>query len=322
MKRLILLLFCLATIQPAWGGSDGKGGQPGAFREVALGGRAAGMGGAFTAIGEDGAGFLYNPAGGAQSRKYTVSFSYRLMHLDRRLGYAVLNIPAREDAALSISWTYSGTSELDARDEQGYIIEGQSFSQSESLIGLGFSKVVIPQLILGGKVFYVQNNIGNINAYTAGVDLGALSKIDIQETYIGRAFPLFRAGFVVENIGANYKWTTTDFWQSLGSDRGSTITEDFPVYYRLGLGFEKPRQYLLTLDLEYNSAAMFKSNIGGEYNLNRALALRTGLDDFHPTFGIGLSKLFTDFTVMFDFSYLFDKTGEGDDFLASFDIVF
>lgn len=322
MKNYLALVSILILAQSIAAGSDGKGGQPGVFRELALGGRASAMGGAFTAIAEGGAGFVYNPAGGAQSSKYAVSFSYRVMQLDRRLGYAAINIPAKEEAALSIHWTFSGTADLESRDEQGYVIDGNDISQSENFLGVSFSKVVIPQLILGLRAFYVQNNIGNINAYTAGADLGALAKIDIKKTFLGKIFPVFRAGFTAKNIGASYKWTTTDFWRSYGREQGTTVSEDFPVYYRMGVGLEKNQRYLFTADTELNSASMFKTHIGGEYNVNPDLALRSGLDDWHPTFGIGLNKQLSDFNIAVDISYMFEKVGEGNDFLVSFDVIF
>ncbi len=67
---------------------------------------------------------------------------------------------------------------------------------------------------------------------------------------------------------------------------------------------------------------MLKTHFGGEYNVNRNLMLRAGLDDFNPTFGFGLFKRMEEFAVMIDLSYLFDKAGEGDDVLVSFDVVF
>jgi hypothetical protein len=322
MKKFLILLILVLLPQPAFCGTDGKGGQPGAFRDLILGGRPAAMGGAFTAIAEGGAGYFYNPAGAAQSRMYHVSFAYRVMHLDRRLGYAAVGIPAKEDATLAVTWTYAGTSDLEARDEQGYVIPGEEFSHRENLISIIFAKQVIPQIILGGKAFYVQNNIGNINAYTVGIDMGGLVKLDARKTFLGKTFPLFRAGFAVENLGANYRWTTTEFWQGFGREQGTAVTEKFPINYRLGTALSFPNKYLVAADVEVNSVSMLKTRFGGEYNVNRDLMLRAGLDDFHPTFGFGLFKRMEEFAVMIDLSYLFDKAGEGDDVLVSFDVVF
>jgi len=322
--KTIILTVCLAIIAlPALGfAEDGKGGQPAAFRDLKLGGRPAAMGGAFTAIAEGGVGNLYNPAGPSQMRQHEASLAYRAMKLDRRLGFASFSIPAKEDATLTFSWIYAGTADLDARDVQGNIIEGEAFSQSENMVSVNFAKKFIPQLYLGGKAFYVQNNIGNINAYTVGIDLGVLTRLDIRKSPVGKYFPLLMGGLTVENLGATYKWTTTEYWRTLGRDRGSSVDEKFPINYRLGAALSQPMQYTLAADVEMNSASMSKSHFGGEYNIGRTLALRAGLDNLHPTFGIGFLKRFQNFAMWVDISYLTDKVGEGDDILASFDIMF
>jgi hypothetical protein len=303
-------------------GSDEKGGQPIAFRDLRLGGRPSAMGGAYTAIAENATGLLYNPAGSADIRKFSVSFSYRAMHLDRNLGYAGVSIPAKEDANLSFTWIYAGTSDLEARDIQGNIIEGEAISYNENLFGINFSKKVTKTIMVGGKVFYAQNNIANISAYTVGVDLGTLAKFDMRKNALGKISPLLQIGLVAENIGAGYKWSTLDYWQTRGRERGATIEEPFPVNFRLGTAFSSPRKYIVAADFAVNTASMFKTHFGAEYSFNRALAFRAGLDDLHPTVGIGLFKKFESFAIWFDFSYLTDRTGEGDDVLASFDMVF
>lgn len=301
---------------------EGKGGQPAAFLDFSLGGRPAAMGGAFTAIADGSIGHLFNPAGVAHIRKYTTGFSYRAMELDRRLGYASFVVPARENAALAFSWIHAGTSDLEARDELGNIVIGQNVSHNENLIGVTFGKRFIPELMIGGKLFYAQNNVASAISYTAGVNFGLLYKQDMRKTFLKSVFPLLQTGLTIENLGANYKWTTTDYWVERGRDRGATFDEKFPTNFRTGLALISPGQYLLTADLEMNSVSMTRLHIGGEYKYGKSLALRAGLDDSSPTAGIGLFKRFDNFALWIDFAYLSDRVGEGDDLLASFELMF
>jgi len=319
---LILAGILLACSLTAAAASDGKGGQPGAFRDVKIGARPSALGGAFTAIAEGGIGHLYNPAGLAQSRRYEMSFAYRAMQLDRRLGYVSAAIPAKEEARLAISWLYAGTAALQSRDEQGNVIPGADISHSENLIGIDFAKRFIPQLMLGGRMFYVQNNIANINAYTVGVDVGALVKLDARKTFLASAFPLFQAGLAAENLGANYRWSTGKYWQTRGRERGAAIKETFPINFRLGSALISPERYLLAADIEANTASIIKTHLGGEYTFKKTLSLRAGLDDLHPTFGAGFFKKLDRFGLWIDVAYLTDNVGEGDDVMFSFDLVF
>ncbi|MCK5127082.1 MAG: hypothetical protein KAR42_12585 [candidate division Zixibacteria bacterium] len=324
MKKAFVIILTIGLLLPlsVQAGTDGSGGQAGNFRELKLGGRASALGGAFTAMAEGGMGFLYNSAGSAQSRKHYASFSYRALKLDRRIGFASFTMPAKEQASLSLFWLHAGTSPLESRDRQGFIIDGEDISYSENMFGINFSKKFANTLLIGAKVFYAQNNIANINAYTAGVDFGALSRIDLRRTFLRPVFPLLRFGATVENLGANYKWTTTKYWNTVGRSQGATFEESFPIKYRLGLALEQPNRYVLAADFEVSSRSIVKTHLGGEYSLNKALALRAGLDDSHPTFGAGLFKLMGDFAMKIDIAYLMDKAGEGDDVLISFDIVF
>lgn len=324
MKKLQIAVFAILVLcsLPAWAASDGRGGQPGAFRDLALSGRAAAMGGAFVAIAEGATGHLYNPAGPSQSRKYDFAFSYRVMKLDRKLGLASFTIPAREEANLNFSWVYAGTSDLEARDEQGNILDGKNISHSESLISMNFSKRFSKTILVGGKLFYVQNNIGNISAYSAGVDFGGLAKFNIGKTFIGSLFPLLNVGITAENLGANYRWTTTPYWQTRGREQGATIEESFPTNFRFGFALAAPNSYTISTDLEINTASVLKTHFGGEYLIHRNLSLRAGLNDLNPTAGIGILQRTADFAVRIDIAYLGSKVEEGDDILISFDLIF
>lgn len=319
VNNIAILCMMVLLASTAWG--EGEGGQPGVFKTMALGGRASAMGGAFTAIAEGGVAAIYNPAGIAQTRKHIIAFSYRAMHLDRRLGYANFQMPAKEMAAFSLTWIHAGTSPLQERDNQGNILADLETTYSENLIGATFAKQLGKSLSIGGKAYYVQNTISNINAYTVGADFGGLYKLDLRNTSIKDIFPLLRMGMVIENLGATYKWTTTNYWQTRGAERGATYEEKFPINYRAGVALEKPNSYIVSADFEVNSESQSKFRIGGEYSYRRMLFLRAGLDDGHPTFGTGFFKRFTSFALTIDMSYLTDRVGEGDDILISFDII-
>ena len=322
MTKITYVALAMTLLSCAAAAADGKGGQPGVFRELTLGGRPAAMGWAYVAVAEGGIGHLYNPAGPAQSRQYMAAFSYRVMHLDRRLGFASASFPAREEAVISVAWVYAGTAPLEGRDLQGNILPDNPISHSENLIAVNFAKRFLPQLSVGGKVFYLQNNIGNINATTAGADFGVLSKLDLSRTAVGKVVPVFQAGLAVENIGANYKWTTTNYWQTLGQELGSSFDERLPLTFRLGIAAGRQGLFLVAADFAANTASVLKTHFGGEYIAYRDLCLRAGLDDRHPTLGAGLTKKFDKLAIVFDFAYLMDKAGEGNDLLGSFELRF
>lgn len=318
----VLIALFLALSSAVTVAANENGGQPAAFRDLKIGGRASALGGAYTAIAEGGVGHMYNPAGLAQTRMYEFAFSYRAMHIDRRLGYASIAIPAKEEARLALSWLYAGSPDLESRDEMGVIIPGANISYSENLVGATFAKRFIPELMVGGKLFYAQNNVAGVSAYTVGIDVGVMTKLDVRRTFLNPVFPLLQAGLTAENLGASYRWTTQDYWQTHGRETGATVDESFPANFRLGVAMVRPERYLLAADVEVNTASIAKTHFGGEYTINRSLSLRAGLDNLHPTFGAGFFRLVNRVGMRIDVSYLLDKVGEGDDVLFSFDLMF
>ncbi len=321
-KRILITIILLLALPAGAMAGDGKGGQPANFRNLALGGRPAAMGGAFTAVAEGGIGFLYNAAGAAQTDQHMVGFSYRIMELERRLGHVSVGLPAQGEAMLAFNWVHAGTGDLEARDDQGNIIDGQTISNSENLIGITFAKRFLPELSIGARVFYVQNTIESADAYTIGVDFGIMGIFNMSKTAVGSLFPSLRAGLVVENAGASYRWTTTDFWEDYGRDQGSSVDEDFPLNIRGGIALARIDNYLFAADFEYRTSEISRFRFGGEYTIERMLTLRAGFDDFDPTFGIGLRHTLKKMVLQIDAAYLFDKVGEGDDLLISFDLLF
>jgi hypothetical protein len=154
------------------------------------------------------------------------------------------------------------------------------------------------------------------------VDIGGLAKLDARKTLLRDVFPLVQFGAAIENLGANYRWSTNSYWESRGLDQGVVVDERFPTNFKFGTALITPYKYIVSADLEVNTASMAKTHFGGEYTYNRVLSLRAGLDDLHPTFGVGLFKKFNSFALWVDFSYLTDKVDEGDDVLVSFNLAF
>ena len=324
MKKIIFRIL-VWTIWPAVmvQAGDGKGGQPAVFRDLAQGARPAALGGAFTAVAEGGAGIMYNPAGATQSERKIVSAGYRAMTLDRRMGQVVFSFPARENSGIAFNWDYAGTAPLAERDSRGYVLPDKEISYSENLFGVTFAKQFGEYFLLGGRVFYIQNSLAMISAYTVGVDFGVLAKIDLRSSFLRSSFPLLRVGLAGDNFGARYRWTTTEYWRSHGLEQGATTEEDFPEVYRLGAVLEQPGRYLLTTDLEVQSTGKGETHVGGEYTYRRLLVLRAGLDSGHPTFGLGVFRQLGDSRmIVCDFAYLLGKAGAGDDLLLSLEFQF
>ena len=118
MQNKLMFILCgllLLGVSAAMA-ADGSGGDAAAFLQVPIGARPAAMGGAYISISNDGAASFYNPAGLSGLKKSLFSSSYRLMELDRKLGYVAGVFPAKGQAAIGINWLYAGSGTVEARN--------------------------------------------------------------------------------------------------------------------------------------------------------------------------------------------------------------
>jgi hypothetical protein len=95
MRLIILFLsvFCSLTL---YGGEERRGTYGAAFLKIGLGARAAGMGGAFTAVADDGSAIYWNPAGLAQLKKREILAVHTRMFEEIEYEYLAYIHPLRK----------------------------------------------------------------------------------------------------------------------------------------------------------------------------------------------------------------------------------
>ncbi|MBN2543553.1 PorV/PorQ family protein [bacterium] len=291
---IIVLFVCFTQLY-----GDDLGGQAGAFLRIGVGARAMALGQAYTAIGDDGYGYFYNPGSIVEIKKWSVSSSYQFLPLDRKIINASVGVNIRNDAAMALSWIHAGDDNL-----MGYDIDGEPtehIANSDNAIFLTFAKTLRRIGGIGINFKYVQGKLEDVTAYSVGFDLGFFGYLMDKR---------LMAGLCVQNVGVKYSWDSNDYYT-----QGGTYTEDFPYIIKAGLAYT-PKQLpgFVSLDLEKGKDFDFRYHIGAEFDVVKQVTLRTGLNNNDPCFGIGLQKQFDKWLLGFDYAYLFSKT---DDLSAS-----
>jgi len=309
MKRLLAVaLVVFAGLASQTRAESEDGGATGAFLQLGLSARAVGMGQAYYAVADDATAIFYNPGGAAQVLKRTVGFSYRVMDLDRKLGYSSLNVPVRNEATIAVGWIFAGVSDIIERTMIGE--PGDELDYSENVISLCFARRFSNVVSIGGTGKFHISKLANVTTTTVGFDVGAYVKLTKGEE-LGENAPIdmLRIGAVVGNIAASYIWTTGDYWGQLG-ERGDSRTDDFPLLIGGGVSvLAMDRKLLVASDVRSmlwrsvriedgveNRGLRWLStslHLGAEYTLSEVFKLRAGLDDLHPTFGFGVEKSLT-----------------------------
>ncbi len=173
MKNITITFLTLLIVLAAGQlfAADGDGGYAGAFYQVPIGARPTAMGGAYLAISNDGAAPLYNPAGLANLRTSLFSSSYRLMTLDRQVGYVTLMFPTKGNSALGVHWRYAGTGGVEVRNADGDKL-GREISMNNHDFGIVFAKRFTGPFAAGVKMYYLHSEFAEMKAFCEAIGEG------------------------------------------------------------------------------------------------------------------------------------------------------
>lgn len=292
--------------------------------DLPVGARAGALGGAYTAIAEDGFSHLYNPAGLTQLTSPTLSTSYRKMNLDRKISFAALTFPVREEAIVALSWQYAGYGKLLIRDNAGFPSEsGAEIGQHEHQFTLVFGKQFSKRVAVGAAASYYQWKLDEISSNSALFDVGALLFIDhflYDREDIGlSAINDIRVGFAVRGLGSSFQIDTDKFWKG----NGGTIQAEIATRATLGVsGRAFEDKLLLATDLEFHETFGLWTHFGAEYDLSEQLALRAGLNRGKITAGTGFKFDLGASELKLDYAFQGERVGEGAEHLFSLEVGF
>lgn len=306
---VLLVLFCLNL--PVCFAEEGDGGYAGPFRQLGLGARSMGMGGAFVSIADDATACFWNPAGLGQLEERQIGACYRMMFLDRKMGYVSFVQPARDEAGIGLAWVYAGVGNVIGRDDKGE--PTGNISNSINSFSMSFGRKFFTRLGLGLTIRYTQFNLANINSYGLGFDVGVQARFEKG----------IRFGAVVEDVGMKYSWSSGKYWEKYGLT-GSSSQERFPVNLRIGAScLTLKEKLLLGMDLYKSEYQKAKLSSGAEYWLVNNFAARMGYDRGAFAFGLGF-KYFLDEekNIRIDYVLITSQVKEDPDHIISMQIGF
>lgn len=306
--------------------ADGDGGYAGSFFQIPIGARPTAMGGAYLAISNDGAAPLFNPAGLATIRHKIFATSYRAMQLDRSLGYITLMVPTRDNSALGVNCHYFDAGDVAMRNSDGRKT-GDDIGFTSLAWSVVFSKRFEKYLSVGMKAGYLYSRFAEMVSSSAGIDLGMMlyiSQLYDRERRGNMAMQDMRLGLVVRNLGATYRWNSTNYNTTISGDPGGVEQED-AVPIEVGLGLSARffnRKLLLATDVIANEKQNPRLNAGAEYFVVPEFALRIGFSDMRLTAGTGYVFKIGNQVLAIDYAFATDKADEGSEHIFSFDMLF
>ncbi len=267
----------------------GTGGKAGAFSRMGFGARGMGMGNAMTGVTEGEVFGYYNPATIPLSSYKTISASFGILTLDRKMNFLGYSQPIKPSAGLSVGLINSGVSDIDGRDSDGE--QTGALRTSENQLYLAFANRFKAGFSLGISFkLYYHHLYTDVSTTTVGIDVGLL--IPIAEN--------LSLGATVRDINSQYKWDTSELY----GQGGNTTIDKFPILYTIGAAYALPDSIgLVSVDLEASNQSTAIARIGIEAPIVPELTLRGGLDrvdlreegnGVRPAFGFTLARSFSE----------------------------
>ncbi|MEK7858011.1 MAG: PorV/PorQ family protein [Elusimicrobiota bacterium] len=269
-----LLIISVGTLSAAE-----SGGQPGAFLNFGVGGRALAMGGAFYGISDDASAAYWNPAGLAQLQRKEFTTMQATLFASTKFTYLAYAHPTKKGSTFAVSITQlasTGFEQVDVKYDavtgepcNGCITTGGSFADQQSAMALSWAKNVTDTASFGMTVKQVTRKLGGSSDNTKALDIGMMKTMG----------PAYRLGFGLQNVFSQTKGDTDD---------------KYPVVVNIGNSLRLFKERLtIGLDLKKPLTSDIDMRFGGEYWIARWFAFRFGLMGLpavrETDFGFGLN---------------------------------
>ena len=287
MRRLLNLAVMLLVIASPPAVRAGDPGAAGAlFLRLGMGGRASGMGEAFTAVAEDASSAYWNPAAMSAVLGTRVMFMHNEYMQSMRLEQVALTHET-EYGTFGLGFTGLYMDEMDRYDDVPSEIPLGKFSAYDVAFTLAYSRYIIPNLSAGVAVKPVYERIDEITATGLAFDVGLyhVSKV-----------PGMKLAAVAANVGTPMKFVEEEF--------------ALPRVIKFGGSYERHvasirGDILATVDLLFPNDGGAKQHFGAEYGYDRRLFIRAGYKNGYDSqggaagLGVRLRRLDIDYGVLF-----------------------
>jgi hypothetical protein len=251
--------------------------------------RAAGMGDAYSAVGNDLSAVFYNAAGITQVERYAVTASYLKWIVGSQLGSFALGAKTNM-ATFGVNFTYFTTDQFEETTSAQPSGTGRMVTVGDMAAGLTIAKQVTDKLSVGGNLRWVKEDL----------DLQSYSSIDLDfGTLFYTGYRSTRLGMSLRNLGGD----KDVIGQKARFPMVFNLSGAAEVYGNLG----DPVSVTVAIEQMFFTDSINRYHFGVETWIENMVALRggykTSYDSESWTLGVGLKQQLGDQTVTADFAY-------------------
>ncbi len=306
---LIFLISVLSFLSSDLSGqSIGRVGTTAAsFLKIGVGGRALGMGEAYTTIAEDVTGMYWNPAGIAKLDKISVMFNHYDYIADIYYDFGGAAIPIEGLGTLGAFIGHLGMPDIERTSIQYPEGTGEKVSAGSIVIGVSFARALTDRFSFGANVKYIREDIWHSSASSFAFDAGVLYTAFFKNLKIGMSISNFGSDMKMEGRDMLVQHDINSSFEGNNDNINSHLDTDnfpLPILFRVGLSaniakdfFElQDHDWIISVDAIHPNDNKEYLNMGTEVKIFNLLALRAGyrqlmLEDREGglTFGFGIN---------------------------------
>ncbi len=300
----VLLAADPAHAQGSLGGQR-AGTSSATFLRIGVGARAVGMGETFVAVANDPSAIYWNPAGLASLQRRELAISHVQWPADVHYEHLTMIVPSRRfGGSIAFQFGVLGT-DIDETTELQPFGTGRTFSYSDLVAGVAFSRRWTDKLLVGTGIKYVREDLGSQvggpTTHAVLFDVGSIYYLGLGSVRIATS---------LTNFGSSLRPSGT----YVSPFDGSTAQYDAfdpPLMFRYGVAFEpiENATQRLTTAFEVNQPADNEQLVkaGLEWQLKGAFALRAGYnfraDALKLSAGAGFTGEVGSLRGQFDYAY-------------------
>ncbi len=255
------------------------------FLNIAVGARAVGMGGAYTAVADDPTALFWNPAGIAGIDKFAANMVHSDWLLDLNFNVLSATLPISDVGVLGTQATFLTMPDQEITTTQQGEQDGTGLFYSAGSMALGttFAREFTDRYKLGLTVKYVREWIWHESAQTIALDVGTVYRTTLNDLKIAMA---------ITNFGGDMRMSGRDLVHFSDVDPSRSGNNDrvisewrtdkwpLPLNMRFGLAMDviKKSDQRLTaaIDAQHPNDNRESVNLGAEYGYREQFFLRTG----------------------------------------------
>jgi hypothetical protein len=277
VRRIIAALGLAGLLIPGWAGAalifEKVGTFDGQFLKIAVGARAAAMGGAFVGMADDATSVYWNAAGIARIDPDKSELSLNHANWPAELSFdqiAYVFHMRRIPGAFAIharSLSMQPMVETTAYQPDPVIGTGQTFDAGMMSLGLTYARSFTDKFSAGVTGNLISEGLAEFTQQTIAFDVGTLYDVGT----LG-----MRIGMSISNIGSEITFI----------DRAARLPAIFRVGFSAVLMQRADQKLVGSLEFSHPPDNSERLNLGGEYSFRKYLFLRGGYNFNHDTEGL------------------------------------